>query len=580
MSHPSPSEMTSWSNSLPVLRDDLLSADLGDSGIILEASLPMSSQRLDAIVLGRKGSGRIGAAVVELKQWNHAEVESVDDRLIQLGNRLILHPQQQVAQYVWYLRDFHSLVETHRLSIDGSAYLHNAASQDTDSIHLGPLEDLQEFPMFTADDRRDFQTFLSEKASGGQGEDVLVEYLEAPFKPSKKLLDHVAQELAGHQMFTLIGDQFVAYQLVRRAMDRSMERQEKEAIIVTGGPGTGKSVIAVRIVGEAARRGLNVRHATGSKSFTETLRKVVGKRAANLFRYFNQFGDIEADELDVLVCDEAHRIRATSAAWYTPKAKRTGLPQVDELIQVAKVPVFLLDQNQVVKPGEIGTVASIEEAARRNGATLARVDLNEQFRSQGSATYIAWVEQLLGIAPGGPVPWSPSGDERFELMVVDSPREMEVSLEAKLARGFNARMSAGYCWPWSDPSPDGRLVDDVVIDDWARPWNARPGKKVIDAPSASYWATDPRGFGQVGCIYTAQGFEYDYAGVIIGPDFVWRGGAWETIASKRSDPGTRSADNLPELVRNVYKVLLTRGLKGCMIYSVDETTSEMLRSLF
>src|SRR5215213_7035724 len=144
--------------------------------------------------------------------------------------------------------------------------------------------------------------------------------------------------------------------------------------------------------------------------------------------------------------DEAHRLRETSANRWTKADLRSGKRQVDELIDAARVPVFLLDQNQVVRPGEMGTIEDIEKHARERGLDVHQVDLNTQYRSGGSAEYVAWVEQLLGLTPGGPLPWD--GDDRFEVRTSTSPSAMEQLLAEKLAAHQNARMAAGYCWTW------------------------------------------------------------------------------------------------------------------------------------
>ena len=575
--HPSPSEVNSWANSLPVLNQDLKDSALGDAAIIIEYMLPLSSKRLDAVILGKDAKGKGRATVLELKQWRRAEITSVEDRLVNLGGHLALHPQQQVAQYVMYLRDFHPLVDQRKLLIDGGAYLHNADLSDARVMQLSFLKDLAEFPLFTADDRSDLHGFLKERTAGGSGEEVLTDYLGSELRPSKKLLEHVSMEIEGHPMFHLLDEQFIAFELVKKAVRQGISTSQKHVVIVTGGPGTGKSVIAARIVGEMAGRGLNVTHATGSRSFTETLRRTVGRRAAPIFLYFNSFKTADPDQIDVLVCDEAHRIRATSNDRFTRKTERSDLPQVDELIQVAKVPVFLLDENQVVRPLEIGTVGAIEAAARRNGADVLKIDLNGQFRCMGSDAYVQWVNRFLGLRDGTPLAWEE--DDRFELIVVDSPQEMEQWLQMRHGQGYTARISAGFCWPWSDPDAQGNLQNDVHVGTWARPWNAKPGKKVLNAPAASYWATDQRGFGQVGCIYTAQGFEYDYGGVIIGPDFLWRDGSWVSDSSAHADSVTRRAKNFDQLVRNIYKVLLTRALRGCCLYSTDAETNNHLHDL-
>jgi hypothetical protein len=267
---------------------------------------------------------------------------------------------------------------------------------------------------------------------------------------------------------------------------------------------------------------------------------------------------------------------------YTPRQLRTERRQVDELIAAARVPVFLLDQHQVVRPGELGTVDEIEDHARSLGLAVQKIDLNAHFRCGGSEAYMEWVTRLLGLTPGGPLPWV--GDPAFAVQVADSPYELEHLLRTKLDKGYGARIAAGYCWPWSDPSPDGSLVNDVVIGDWSRPWNLRGDRAVGGAPPSALWATDPAGFGQVGCVYTAQGFEYDWNGVIIGPDLVWRGDGWRAVREASRDPDFRSRTRVTDhefgrLVRNVYKVLLTRGMIGTVIYSPDPETNQMLREL-
>jgi hypothetical protein len=339
------------------------------------------------------------------------------------------------------------------------------------------------------------------------------------------------------------------------------------------------------LFGELSRRGRSVLHATGSRSFTQTLRKVAGARqprVQRMFKYFNQFMDAEPNNLDVLILDEAHRIRETSVDRYTKAEFRTGRPQVDELIAAARVPVFLVDEHQVVKPGELGTVAEIERYAAALSLPVHRVDLDAQFRCGGSEEYVQWVLRLLGLTEGDPQPWT--GDPSFQIEIADTPHELEAILQEKLTAGYGARIAAGYCWPWSDPRPDKTLVPDVQIGDWSRPWNLRGDRAVGDAPPAALWATDPNGFDQVGCIYTAQGFEYDWSGVILGPDLLWRNGRFTTARDANKDPAFRNrkttdAPTFDRLVRNTYKVLLTRGMVGTVLYSPDPETLDALREL-
>ena len=289
------------------------------------------------------------------------------------------------------------------------------------------------------------------------------------------------------------------------------------------------------------------------------------------------------DEIDVLIADEAHRIRQTSNNRFTKAADRSDRLQIDELISAARVPVFLLDDHQVVRKGELGAVRDIEAFARAQGHEVVRIELDEQFRCGGSAAYVEWVEQILGLNDGVPFEAALPEDDPFVVEVVDSPWELERRLRERNDNGYTARISAGYCWKWSDTKRDG-LVDDVVIGDWARPWNNKEDRRAGTAPPAALWATQEGGFDQVGCVYTAQGFEFDWAGVIIGPDLVWRDGRFETVRSANKDPHFRnpktvSDDDFDLLVRHVYKVLLTRGMIGTILYSPDAQTREALRAL-
>jgi uncharacterized protein len=585
---PSPAEARSWDRSIPVLANDLVQAGLGNVEVVLEHRLPLCSRRVDAILAGRHPvSGEASYVVVELKQWSGAELYEDDPSLVIIdgyGHHPRLHPLEQVRRYCEYLVDFMPALQIDGEAVAGAAYLHNATEYGV--APLRQLAEARHARLFTGERRSEFIDFLRSRLSAdAAGAPYADAFLSSRVAPSRQLLAVAAAEIRDREQFVLLDQQQLAYNLVLHATEAARAGDSKTVVIITGGPGSGKSVIALSLLGELARRGRTVLHATGSRSFTLTLRKVAGKgstRTKNMFKYFNQFMDADKNGLEVLIMDEAHRIRETSADRYTQARFRTGRPQIDELISAARVPVFLLDEHQVVRPGELGTVDDIEAHAKGLGLAVRKISLDDQFRCGGSEAFLDWVRRLLGLAPGGPLPWA--GDPAFSVQVSDSPHEMEHLLRAQLDAGYGARMAAGFCWPWSDPRPDGSLVADVVIGDWSRPWNLRSERGVGGAPPSALWATDPAGFGQVGCVYTAQGFEYDWNGVIIGPDLVWRDGGWVAVRDANKDPDLRSRTKVTDheferLVRNVYKVLLTRGMIGTVIYSPDPETRAMLRSL-
>lgn len=586
---PSPSERRSWERSIPALRADLIDAGLHDVEMLIEYRLPLTSKRADVVLAGvHPQTGHPSYVVVELKQWSQADAYEGSDTLVtveQYGNRAVTHPAVQVEGYVDYIADFTSYLSEQEHSLVGAAYLHNATDRGVEDLFVRPATDRSR--LFTGQRRGAFSDFLAQHlAPGESGAAAADALLTSRIAPSKQLLAVAADEVQRREMFVLLDEQRDAYEHVLHAVDRARRANTKRAIVVSGGPGSGKSVIALSLMGELSRQGRSVVHATGSRSFTQTLRRVAGARAPRvqkLFKYFNSFMSAEANDLDCLILDEAHRIRETSVNRYTRKAEREqAQPQIHELLTAARVPVFLLDEHQVVRPGELGTVQDIERYSAALGIEVERINLDDQFRCGGSQVYVDWVLRLLGLESGGPIPWI--GDAGFDVEVVDSPFELDHELSAEHEGGYTARIAAGYCWPWSDPRADGTLVADVVIDDWSRPWNLRGERAVGGAPPSALWASDPAGFGQVGCIYTAQGFEYDHAGVIIGPDLVWRDGRWVSVRESNRDPDFRSRAKVPDehfdrLVRNVYKVLLTRGMSSVRIYSTDPQTREFLRSL-
>ncbi|MGW5021254.1 DUF2075 domain-containing protein [Streptomyces sp. NHF165] len=582
---PSTSEVRSWERSIPVLASALNDAGLGQVEMLLEYGLPLNSKRADAVLAGvHPETGMPSYVVVELKQWSSAEPDDDDPSLCRLDGyrRAVLNPVEQVRGYCEYLISFNGALAEHPERLSGAAYLHNATWFGVGGLFEAEQNEFGQ--LFIGERRGEFVDFLRAKLGTGSGASAADELLSGKIAPSKQLMAVAAQEVREREQFVLLDEQQVAYRTVLNAVRRAKQSDHKEVVVVTGGPGTGKSVIALALLGELYRQGTTALHATGSNSFTTTMRKVAGARkpaVQNLFKYFNSFMTAERNGLDVLICDEAHRMRETSANRFTPAANRTGKAQVEELIDAARVPVFLLDEHQVVRPGEMGTVEEIAAAAEKKKLGYQVVPLDSQFRCGGSEAYLRWVVRLLGLEPGGPEVWEP--DDKMQLAVADSPQEMESFLDARRAQGYSARMSAGYCWKWTTKVPPGQeLPADVTIGDWARPWNVRGDRAVAGAPPAALWATDPAGFGQVGCVYTAQGFEYDWSGVIIGPDLVWRGDRWVTDRTRSQDPVFKKATpdaEVDRLIRNTYKVLLTRGMIGTVVYSTDAETREKLREL-
>ena len=574
---PGAAEFESWQNSLTSLALLVSQADLDDHGVILEYQLGNTSRRLDALLTGHAEDDSEDAVIIELKQWGETAPSNADgcvETFVGRRQRPVPHPSVQVGHYQTWLLDNHTAFYEDGIGLDGVAWLHNLQyDPDEELFAKKHAAYLKTNPVFTGDQSDALAAFLNQRLSEGDGMPVMAKVLDSNYKPSKKLLDHTAEMVAGQQEFILLDEQFVVFESVLAAARDGVHRTTKAVVLIKGGPGTGKSVIALHLVGRLARDGYNAQHATGSKAFTENIRRIVGNRARAQFAYFNQFGAADPNDIDVLILDEAHRIRETSASRFTPKSKRTDLSQVDELVRVAKTSVFFIDDLQLVRPNEVGSVNLIKEAAAKAGAEIQEFELETQFRCAGSKAFVSWVDHTLGLDETANPIWE--GDDAFDFRIVDSVEQLDAMIRSKADEGHTARLVAGFCWPWSDPLDDGTLVPDVKVGNWQMPWNARAdaGRLADGIPQDRYWASDPRGINQVGCIYTAQGFEFDYVGVIFGRDLRWDPTSESWIGDKSESHDSivkRSGDQFTDLVKRTYRVLLTRGMKGCYVSFLDD----------
>ena len=583
--NPSEPERRSWQNSLRAMALVVSISGLKKHGVGIEYQLPGSSKRLDFMITGLSVDKKKEAVIIELKQWEKTEPGDGDKVVTFVGQRErdVLHPSVQVGNYRQYLSD--QLVALHEgetsIRLSACSYLHNYSLEKDDPL----LEEkfkavVQKNPVFSKDDVDKLVNYLNNFVPQSDNGDVLEEIVKSKAKPSKKLLEEIHRVVKDDSRYVLLDEQIVAYNRIVAEVKRSAKTGEKAAVIIRGGPGTGKSVIALNVMGELSKLGHNTHYVTGSKAFTETIRKILGTRGAQQVKFFNSYMAAEAGAIDVMVCDEAHRIRKTSNNMYTKKDKRSNKTQLEELFDASKVAVFFIDDRQVVRPDEIGSSVLIKEFAQSRGIRLYECDLTAQFRCNGSDAFINWVNHTLQIDVTANPFWEATNP--YEFKVFNSPVELEKAIHAKVKEGATARMSAGFCWKWSDPDSSGNLLDDVVVGDWRRPWDAKPGagRLAKGIPPAALWAYDPNGIGQVGCVYTAQGFEFDYIGVIIGKDLIYRSDqGWVGVKEESYDTMVkRSKDKFVDLVKNTYRVLLTRGMKGCYVYFTDDETRKFFES--
>jgi hypothetical protein len=593
---PNTAEVRSWENSLaalsaalrPLKQLDLgvavaatgaigrasLARDAADAsaGVALEYHLPLTGKRVDVMLTGRAEGGRSSVIVLELKQWSDVDVEDEFATNVRVGNEEKVHPSQQALDYADWLTDYHSAFTSSELTALPAAYCHNLAAPFDLALRdarFGCV--LGRSPLFTRGQEDQLADFVHGHTGAGSGLAILDAVVGARFRPSKRVLDNLQAVLDREEEWHLLDEQRLAFNAIHDEVRRQQARAERAVVAVRGAPGTGKTVIAVQLLAAALRLGWKAAHSTGGKAFTTVLRSRF-RGAQDLFLWNMNLRKAPPQGLDLLLVDEAHRVRETSDQRFTPRAERGLRSQAEELMDAAKVTVFLLDENQFVRPDEVGRSVLFLQEAKRKGASFKQFDLAAQFRCGGCAEYVGWVDWLLGFSAERPEPWR----DRYRVELVDTPDALERLIhEARLA-GESARLVAGFCWRWSDPTESGDLVPDVAIGRWRRPWNRKAGNKPYKPAQHPYtrWAETEDGESQIGVIYSAQGFEFGRIGVIWGRDLVWRQGQWVAQPKESQDRPVKSSPDMLRLVRNAYRVLLTRGLRGARLLILDEETRQ------
>jgi uncharacterized protein len=579
----SPAEVRSWQNSMHYVRNVLDDEEIpADARVSVEYGIPQTSKRIDVIVSGQDAERREAAIIIELKQWEAASKTNMDAIVSTfLGGveRATEHPSYQAWTYAALLRDFNETVQVENIRLVPCAYLHNCRSAE------GILDEfyayhLKQAPAFLQRDAGRLQAFIKRYVRFGDSRDLIFRIEQGRIRPSKSLVDALLSMLQGNREFLLIDDQKLVFET---ALAQANEGRSgpKRVVIVEGGPGTGKSVVAMNLLVELTARELTAQYVSRNAApravyeakLAGTFRRT---RIANLFRGSGGFSEGEPDTFDALIVDEAHRLNEKSGLY-----RNLGENQIKELISAARLTVFFIDEDQRVTIHDIGTKAEIRKWAQALGAEVTELQLESQFRCNGSDGYLGWVDHALQIRRTADVDLQ--GID-YDFQVCSSPSELRDRIYEKNRAANKARLVAGYCWDWKSKK-DPRAIDiEFPGTDFRMQWNL--------ANDGSLWIMMPDSVNEVGCIHTCQGLELDYVGVIVGPDLVVRDGTVVTDAAKRSrhDSSVRGlrklerehpdhARELGELViKNTYRTLMTRGQKGCFVYCTDPETLEYFRS--
>ena len=577
------SEVNAWKHSLlemaKVLQDEEIPADVG---VAVEYQLPQSSKRIDFVIVGEDHTGLAKILIVELKQWSKSR-RSDKDAIIWArrgagGEREGPHPCYQAWSYAAYLQDFNEAVQDGAMKLQPCAYLHNHRRDgEIDHPHYG--EYLSRAPLFLAHERNKLQAFIREHVRYGDRRGALYAVENGRIRPSKMLMDSVEGLLQGRPEFVLIDEQKVIYETALQAATRPSRR--KQVVIIQGGPGTGKSVVAINLLGALISRGLNSRYVSKNAAPRAVYEaKLTGRftktRISNLFSGSGAFVDTAVDAFDTLIVDEAHRLNEKSGLY-----KNLGENQVREIIRSSRCTIFFVDDDQRVTIHDIGQSEELRRCAEEFNAEVIELELLSQFRCNGADGYLAWLDDILEIRETANLFLD---DQEFDFRVIDSPSELHELIELKNRANNRARVVAGYCWKWPSKRDPGAWDITLPEFNYRRQWN-------LDK-DGSLWIVAKESVAQVGCIHTCQGLELDYVGVIIGPDMTLRSGKIATDVSQRasSDQSIKGLKQLhnrdPEkaralgdaIIKNTYRTLMTRGMKGCFVYCTDALLAQHLKS--
>lgn len=544
-----------------------------DTGIAIELEIPQTSKRIDFIITGKNASNVSHAVIIELKSWKNAVITDKDGivNTVFRGKPVdTQHPSYQAWSYAALLNDFNEAVYKNNIQLKPCAYLHNYESDEviTNEFYKTYLD---RAPAFLKSDVLRLQDFIRQFVKYGDKGETIYLIDKGKIRPSKALADEVGSMLDGNPEFVMIDEQKVVYETAL-SLARKATKKKKQVLIVEGGPGTGKSVVAVNLLAKMTREQKMAQYVSKNSAprdvYASKLTGTTSKtKFNNLFKGTGSFVECAPDIFDLLIVDEAHRANARSGMF-----RNKGENQLKEIIRASKCAVFFLDEDQRIALADIGSRDEIVRWAEREGASVTEMKLTSQFRCNGSDGYIAWLDQLLQIRDTANTNLE---EVDYDFRVCSSPAELRALIQSRNKENGKSRMVSGYCWNWASNS-DPRLYDIEFPEyDFRMRWNL--------SVDGGLWIVMPNSIDEIGCIHTCQGLELDYVGVIIGPDMILKEGKVETDVSARAgmdstvrgwkklmkeDPETTKA-RLDKIIRNTYRTLMTRGMKGCYVYCVD-----------
>lgn len=577
-------EFRSWENSLEymykVLNDTAIPEN---SGVAIEYNIPQTSKRVDFIISGYGEKQDSNVVIIELKQWDKAEIVQGQDALVEtfIGGavRKVVHPSYQAWSYAAMIYDYNQNVQMENIVLHPCAYMHNYRKSNPEKLEQNQYKEyVEEAPIFARGEVSKLREFIKQSVKVGDDKQLLYDIDNGKIKPSKSLQNSIKSMIEGNQEFIMLDEQKVVYEEILKTAIQCMSDQKKRTVIVKGGPGTGKTVVAINLLASLTNKGLFVQYTSKNSAPRNVYaKKLTGHKKTsinNMFKGSGSYVDAEENSVDIIICDEAHRLNNKSGMFHN-----LGENQIKEIIYASLCSVFFIDESQRVTLSDIGTVSEIVKWADEYDSEVQEMELVSQFRCNGSDGYLAWLDGVLEIRETANFDMK---DIDYDLRIMDSANEVrELIIECNKARN-QSRILAGYCWEWLKEGQNNSDVHDIKIGDFEMSWNLG---------NTSTFAIDEDSVNEIGCIHTSQGIEFDYAGVIIGDDMRYENGHIVTDFTKRAktDQSLKGIKKLykenpeyalkeaDEIIKNTYRTLMTRGMKGCYVYCTDKNLADHLR---
>ena len=579
------SELNSWRNSLKEMYITLNDSNIpSDVGVAIEYNIPQTSKRVDFLISGYGKDNKGNVIIVELKQWEKLQAIEGQEAIVETftggANRRVVHPSYQAWSYAALIKDYNEYVQDADIELHPCAYLHNYPRVENDPLDAKQYKEvLADAPAFTYGQRDALRNFIKKSIITGDNEDTLVKIEHGKIRPSKQLQDSISGMLKGNKEFIMLDEQKVVYENILSLSTKCQKDGKKRTIIVEGGPGTGKTVVAINLLAELTKRNQFVQYVSKNAAprtvYGYKLKRTMKKSSVdNLFKGSGCYTEAPMNSVGTILADEAHRLNEKSGMF-----QNMGENQIKEIIHASRCSVFFIDESQRVTTSDIGSIAEIEKWAERENSEVIKMELVSQFRCNGSDGYLAWIDDVLQIRDTAN--YDLEGID-YDIRICDSPKEMEHIVIEKNRIRNRARILAGYCWNWPKDTRNDVNYHDIKIGDYGISWN-------LDGGDA--FAINPDSVHEAGCIHTSQGLEFDYVGVIIGDDMRYENGEIVTDYSKRAktdqsmkgikglakDDPEKASQLADEIIKNTYRTLMTRGMKGCYVYCTDSELAAYLK---